>query len=272
MSEEWLGPGEMAKRLQVTPKALRVYEREGLVAPARTLGGWRAYGPAQASRLHQIMALRGLGLSLQRIRALLVDGHTSLVDVLALQLETLTAQRSKFDGAIELLRLAMLTLNDGRALTLDDLTSLTTETVMERPAPMLALKAKTESLIAERLPDADLSPVIQKLEEQIRASGQTKADIFDQVIRLAAQGKKIMRTESADSEAAKDFVRLWRASFANLKRSMSTPHDPVTITMRASMLEAMNDPAICDQLPFDPAVFDFILRVTKGMKERGEPI
>ena len=59
---------------------------------------------------------------------------------------------------------------------------------MERPAP-LALKAKTESLIAERLPDADLSPVIQKLEEQIRASGQTKAELFDQVVRLAARGK-----------------------------------------------------------------------------------
>ncbi len=41
MSEQWLGPGEMARRLGVTPKALRVYEREGLVTAARTEAGWR---------------------------------------------------------------------------------------------------------------------------------------------------------------------------------------------------------------------------------------
>jgi len=58
MSEQWLGPGEMARRLGVTPKALRVYEREGLVAAGRTEAGWRVYGPAQAARLHQIIVVR----------------------------------------------------------------------------------------------------------------------------------------------------------------------------------------------------------------------
>jgi len=127
----------MAARLGVSSKALRVYEREGLVAPGRSAAGWRAYGPAQAARLHQIMALRGLGLSLKQIRALLVDDQASLADVLVLQRDSLAAQRGKLDAAIALLGVALLALEAGRDLTLDDLTHLTQETIMTHPVPEL---------------------------------------------------------------------------------------------------------------------------------------
>jgi len=122
----------MAARLGVSSKALRVYEREGLVAPGRSAAGWRAYGPAQAARLHQIMALRGLGLSLRQIKALLVDDQASLADVLALQRDSLAAQRGKLDAAMALLEVALLALEAGRDLTLDDLIHLTQETVMDQ--------------------------------------------------------------------------------------------------------------------------------------------
>lgn len=137
MPELWLGPSEMAARLGVSSKALRVYEREGLVAPGRSAAGWRAYGPAQAARLHQIMALRGLGLSLKQIRALLVDDQASLADILVLQRDSLAAQRGKLDAAIALLGVALLALEAGRDLTLDDLTHLTQETIMTHPVPEL---------------------------------------------------------------------------------------------------------------------------------------
>ena len=137
MFERWLGPSEMAERLGVSPKALRVYEREGLVAPGRSAAGWRAYGPAQAARLHQIMALRGLGLSLKQIKALLIDDQASLADVLALQRDSLAAQRGKLEAAIALLDVALLALEAGRDLTLDDLTHLTKETIMNQPVPEL---------------------------------------------------------------------------------------------------------------------------------------
>lgn len=127
----------MAARLGVSSKALRVYEREGLVTPGRSAAGWRAYGPAQAARLHQIMALRGLGLSLKQIRALLVDDKASLADVLVLQRDSLAAQRGKLDAAIALLGVALLALEAGRDLTLDDLTHLTQETIMTDPVPEL---------------------------------------------------------------------------------------------------------------------------------------
>src|SRR5215468_6550262 len=90
----WFGPGETARRLGVTIKALRVYEREGLVIPHRAESGWRLYGPAQIARLHQIVVLRDLGLSLKSIRKL-VGNRSRLRDVLRLQREALAAQQDK---------------------------------------------------------------------------------------------------------------------------------------------------------------------------------
>ena len=81
--ERWFGPAEMAERLGVSPKALRVYERAGLVRPHRTDAGWRAYGPDQQARLHQVLVLKRLGLTLARIGELLSGRLKSLDAVLA---------------------------------------------------------------------------------------------------------------------------------------------------------------------------------------------
>jgi hypothetical protein len=40
-------PAETARRLNVSTKALRLYERLSLVEPLRTRTGWRTYGPSQ---------------------------------------------------------------------------------------------------------------------------------------------------------------------------------------------------------------------------------
>ncbi|MCZ0736247.1 MerR family transcriptional regulator [Phreatobacter sp. AB_2022a] len=63
-STAFSAPAEAARRLGVSAKALRIYERHGLVAPGRTAAGWRSYGPDDMARLAEIAALRALGLSL----------------------------------------------------------------------------------------------------------------------------------------------------------------------------------------------------------------
>ena len=50
---------------------LRVYERRGLVDPARTSGGTRLYSEADIERLHRIRDLLGEGLTLAGIAAVL---------------------------------------------------------------------------------------------------------------------------------------------------------------------------------------------------------
>ena len=50
---------------------LRVYERRGLIEPARTPGGTRLYSRADIERLHRIRDLLAEGLNLAGIREVL---------------------------------------------------------------------------------------------------------------------------------------------------------------------------------------------------------
>jgi len=122
----------MAERLGVSSKALRIYERAGLVRPARSDKGWRAYGPGQQARLHQILALKRLGLSLKRIGELLAGEMGSLDAVLAFQQQVLEARRLETDRALELLSVARSNLARWGVLSPDDLTQLTRETAMTK--------------------------------------------------------------------------------------------------------------------------------------------
>lgn len=64
---------EAARRLGVSIKALRLYEQQGLIHPDRTAAGYRTYGPGDMARAAEVVALRGLGLSLAQA-ALMLNG------------------------------------------------------------------------------------------------------------------------------------------------------------------------------------------------------
>lgn len=60
--------GELAEATGITLRALRHYDRLGLLPPAdRTDAGYRVYGESEMQRLYMIVALRELGLSLSEI-------------------------------------------------------------------------------------------------------------------------------------------------------------------------------------------------------------
>ncbi len=75
----YLNPSEAAGRIGLSVKALRVWERHGLLAPSRTATGWRAYSPADMDRARDIAALRQLGFSLSQV-ARLLDGDMRDLD------------------------------------------------------------------------------------------------------------------------------------------------------------------------------------------------
>jgi MerR family transcriptional regulator/heat shock protein HspR len=52
----------------VHPQTLRIYERKGLVDPARTGGGSRRYSDRDIARLRRIQELTALGLNLEGVR------------------------------------------------------------------------------------------------------------------------------------------------------------------------------------------------------------
>jgi len=85
--------GELAKRIGLTIRALHHYEAIGLVTPsARSEAGYRLYDRNDIARLHSIQALRGLGLSLAEIGAVLDGDGTDLRGVIRQQIGALGQQ------------------------------------------------------------------------------------------------------------------------------------------------------------------------------------
>jgi MerR family transcriptional regulator, mercuric resistance operon regulatory protein len=64
--------GSVAKKIGLTPDAIRFYERSALLPrPRRTEGGFRQYGDKDIETLAFIRRVQGLGFKLSEIRSLL---------------------------------------------------------------------------------------------------------------------------------------------------------------------------------------------------------
>ena len=130
MSERSLSPAETARRLGVGVRALRLYERRGLVCPGRTRAGWRVYGPNEIERLHQVLTLKSLGLSLARITQLLGGRVADLPALLALQEDVLTTRINDLVRARKSVQAARAKVSRERRLSLEDLIDLVRQTTM----------------------------------------------------------------------------------------------------------------------------------------------
>jgi len=109
-SVDALGPSEAARHLGISAKALRLYEERGLLRPARTATGWRAYGPDEVRRAAEIVALRSLGFSLKQVERVMsgvADGLEPALGALQTRLELEFDQLSQRLERIDALRRAL---------------------------------------------------------------------------------------------------------------------------------------------------------------------
>jgi DNA-binding transcriptional MerR regulator len=92
--------GRVARAAQVSQKALRLYDEEGLLRPARVdeSSGYRLYLPEQIHDARLIHFLRGAGMPLAEIRAFLADRSEERLDEYDERLETELAARRKALG------------------------------------------------------------------------------------------------------------------------------------------------------------------------------
>jgi DNA-binding transcriptional MerR regulator len=264
-TQRWFGPGETARRLGVTTKALRVYEREGLVVPHRAESRWRLFGPAHIARLHQVIVLRDLGLSLKSIKKL-VGSRSGLRDILRLQRETLEAQQDKIGRAIAFIAAAERHIDEGRDLSLDDLAILTKETVVQQSIDNKKFAARLEALIAEEDPTGQASRVFDEIKQDVEAIRVNRGDAYKAELKaMMAEATRLKEAGDVNSEAAKDWVRRMRSRTAGIRRPVEK--EPILKAYAKTAAEAQ---ARSEPLPFDPTVLDFFRQVTQGMKDRGE--
>jgi DNA-binding transcriptional MerR regulator len=95
--------GEAADLLDLTPKALRHYEKVGLIEPRRSEGDYRLYSPEMILRLQRIKQLQALGLSLRQIKEILdnYDDQQLWSDVLEALLDEIEAEMTLLDARRE---------------------------------------------------------------------------------------------------------------------------------------------------------------------------
>lgn len=102
---------QFAKEAGVTVRTLHVYDRLGLLQPAkRTESGYRLYGEPELERLEQILALRFVGFRLEHIKELLEGPKWPLIVALRMQRQIIAQQKRKLDAAAEAIEHAEATL------------------------------------------------------------------------------------------------------------------------------------------------------------------
>lgn len=122
--------GELAAEAGLTVRTLHHYDRIGLVCPAERTGtGHRLYTADDVERLYQVLALRQLGLGLDRIADLL-DGTVALTQVLSAHRDYLAAQLAATRELHALVAALAATAQDSPDTAADRFLELIRRTVM----------------------------------------------------------------------------------------------------------------------------------------------
>ena len=99
----------IAERYNIHPQTLRLYEREGLIKPARTAGNTRLYGQDEIKKLEMILALtRDLGVNLAGVEVIL-NMQNALEDAR----DALDRAEDHFDQMMKIIRQAVLDKRHG---------------------------------------------------------------------------------------------------------------------------------------------------------------
>lgn len=244
----------VAKRFGVSVKALRVYEREGLLKPARTVAGWRIYRQPELERLSAILALKQLGLPLKRIGELL-RGTDDLAAALALQEAALEEAKNDAERALRLVRAARAKLSQQRSLSPDELGNLVRSTAMTE----FKWNDKMEALAQKHYTPEQLQKLRSRAfsaEDQARVSAAW-AQVFADIDALGPN-------PDPTSEKALEIGRRAQALINEF-----TQGDPAVLRAVSGFnRDAMADPDLAPQMPMNPQHMQFIGRVLAELKKR----
>ncbi len=180
--------GELARETGLTVRTLHHYDQLGLLSPlSRTDGGHRCYTSGDVRRLHRIVALRSLGISLEEIGTLL-DGEPDPTGLLRRQLEVVEECIRKASDLRARLLDVLNNLGRNAEPSARQLLQLIEETVAMNepmtPEQFAELKEELERQVRE-LGDEDFAALSQKREDAWNAlSCQEQQRLTEQLRKM----------------------------------------------------------------------------------------
>lgn len=184
--------GEVARATGVTVRALHHYDELGLLVPSeRTYAGHRLYSEADIQRLYRIVALRGLGLPLDELAAVLErEGPDPRV--------TLRRQLDRIDSELELQR----RLRDRVTRILGALDS-----GGEAPAEELINTIEVMTMIEKHYSPEQLEQ-LERRRQELGEDGMERAQRDWAELIVAAGAEREAGTDPADPRV-QELVRRW---------------------------------------------------------------
>jgi len=134
--------GDIAKLTGLTVRTLHFYDQIGLFSPSRqTASGHRLYHESDLPRLHQILSLKELGLSLDEVKAVLDGGQISPLETIRLQMSRIKEQIRQQQALLEQLGHVAKHMQGDKPVNVEDFTRLLQAMKTEFAKPFVARQA-----------------------------------------------------------------------------------------------------------------------------------
>lgn len=226
----------------VSIRALRHYEKLGLITPIRAENGYRQYLADDVLRVVSIQLLKQFGMSLVVIKDILSGHETDLISLIQYQDKALNKERLRIERSLSFTKqvLAMMLRRD--LVHLSDLLTILEVTNMKNISKVFEGMDVPE--LAKEQKD-DLESRIPTLEEQEEISNRWSA-VFAEAEALVGTDPQSPRA-TAMAQEAKELI------------SMFTQGDPKLLEHAGSLWQgARNDPERAKMMPISEAGWDFL--------------
>jgi DNA-binding transcriptional MerR regulator len=184
-----------------------VWERLGLLTPGRSVAGWRLYGPDEFARIHQVLALRSLGLGLGEIAGLLGDRDADLDTILTLQAQALERRRLEAEKGLAAIDALRRRLRADERLSVEDFANLIRDTTNTEKLTA-AEAARIFQPHVERHFTPDEMERMRQRELAAQSGGAAVSNTWD---AMFLEARQLMASGDPSTAAAADFARRWNA-------------------------------------------------------------
>ena len=172
--------GDFAAKAGVTVRAVRYYDRLGLLAPSsRSESGQRLYSDDDFARLQQIVTLKLIGLSLDEIKRLLTTEPAAIADLLERQKRVLRAQAEQYQRLSDTIERAQAALGRSQRADLHQFIEIIKAVTMHNQTEWLSQFLSDSQ--QQKLAEAEANAPFAQQRAQAQAWQALFADIQQQI-------------------------------------------------------------------------------------------